>query len=87
MIVGVKEGLKRYVFKTARLIPAIRREIETQVAETEKNIRNDMIKLMTPKGESEPVYLVRLPCQGLKGDSIVKKAEEYMELGESPPLL
>lgn len=81
MIAGVKEGLKRYVFQKARLIPAIRREIETQVAAAEKNIRDDMLKLMTPKGQQEPEFVLRLPCQGLKGEMIVSKTEEYMNLG------
>lgn len=78
---GVKEGMKRYLFKKARYIPAIRKKIETEVAATEKSIEEDMQRLFTKKGDDKPQFIVKLPCRGLDSDKIIKTLQDYMDMG------
>ncbi|CAG7833573.1 unnamed protein product [Allacma fusca] len=78
---GVTEGFKRYLFKKARLIPSFRKEIDSQIAATGKEIEENLLKLYTDEGNDNPEFIVRLPCQGLSNDAIISKLEDYMNLG------
>ncbi|CAG7829097.1 unnamed protein product [Allacma fusca] len=78
---GVTQGFKRNLFKLARLVPSIRKEIETKIAATEKDIEEDLLKLYTLEGKDNPEFIVQLPGQGLTNDVIISKLEDYLRLG------
>jgi len=77
---GLVEGVKRYIFKLARKVPYIKRQIKAEVDQIKETINTDMLNLM--KGDSlECHFILQLPCQGLKSDEIITKLHEYLKLG------
>lgn len=68
--------VKKKIFKWARFIPSVKAKIENELKDIQKTFEDDMAK----HGE-EIGYIVKLPENGWKRKEILKKMDEYLELG------
>lgn len=76
MISGIASRAKRKFFKLVRLVPSIRKKIETELEGLNKKFEDDMTK----HGE-EIGYIVKMPEDGWHRKDVLRKMDEYLELG------
>jgi sphinganine-1-phosphate aldolase len=68
--------VKKRFFKLVRCIPSIRTKIEDELQTIQKSFEDDMAKHGDELG-----YIVKLPEDGWHRKDILKKMDEYLELG------
>uniref|UniRef100_A0A182IPS7 sphinganine-1-phosphate aldolase n=1 Tax=Anopheles atroparvus TaxID=41427 RepID=A0A182IPS7_ANOAO len=70
---SVYQRAKKKVFKLARLIPAVRRKVDAEI----EKINDGFVKDISQVGN----YYTELPTDGIGHEEIIKKVDEYLELG------
>lgn len=75
-ISGVWARTKKRIFKWARIIPSVRNRIDSELAKTEENFKNDILK--STKGLD---YLLKLPYEGKKTAEILTQLDNHLALG------
>ncbi|CAG9809755.1 unnamed protein product [Chironomus riparius] len=73
---SVTERLKKKFFKLVRHVPSIRKRIETECENIQKQFEDDTLKFGEELG-----YVVKLPEDGWHRKDILKKIDDYLELG------
>lgn len=73
---GIWARSKKRLFKLARIIPSVRNRIDSELAKTEENFKNEVLK--STKGLD---YLLKLPYDGMKSNEILKVLDRYLALG------
>lgn len=73
---GIWARTKKRIFKLARIIPSVRNRIDAELAKTEENFKNEILK--STKGLD---YLLKLPYDGMKSNEILKVLDNYLALG------
>lgn len=67
---------KKRLFKWARIIPSVRNRIDSELAKTEENFKNEILK--STKGLD---YILKLPYEGKKTTEILGQLDNYLALG------
>ncbi|KAG5672948.1 hypothetical protein PVAND_003035 [Polypedilum vanderplanki] len=73
---SITERLKKKFFKLVRYVPSVRRKIESEFENIQKTFEDDMMKYGDEMG-----YIVKLPEDGWHRKDILKKIDDYLELG------
>lgn len=76
-VLDIKERLKKTFFKLLKLIPQVRRKIDTEMNKVSDGFEND-VKERTKHLK----YITRLPEKGLTADQIIKITDENLGLGK-----
>lgn len=69
--------IKKYIFKLARKIPAVRARLEEEKAKLRDNLREELHR---PTSHLQDI--VSLPAHGLDPDQVIAKTESYLSAGE-----
>lgn len=60
----------------ARIIPSVRNRIDSELAKTEENFKNEILK--STKGVD---YILKLPYDGMNTNELLKVLDSYLALG------
>lgn len=77
IVLDIKERLKKTFFKLLKLIPQVRKKIDTEMDKVSEGFEMD-VKERTKHLK----YITRLPEKGLSADKIIEITDENLGLGK-----